>query len=130
PRPPFFSLKIYNSPAPAARNPAPSPFKMNPLLSAPNMRIQMVGRGGIIAAFLVYLGISVGCVIFAPPQSKTEISQHSAHAQHVGGRPTRVAGLPFRGVAMQLQRVDFMDGEYQKSIDEIVDVGADTVLFV
>jgi hypothetical protein len=33
-------------------------------------------------------------------------------------------------VSMQLQRVDWMETEYRKSIDEIVDVGADTVLFV
>jgi hypothetical protein len=94
------------------------------------MRIKMVGRGGVIAALLVYLGISVGCVLFAPPESRIDIQQKSIRVQHVGARPTRVAGLPFRGVAMQLQRVDFMDNEYQKSIDEIVAVGADTVLFV
>src|SRR5437867_2232139 len=94
------------------------------------MRIKMVGRGGVIAALLIYLAVSVGCVLFAPPESKTEVAQRSARVQHIGSRPTRVAGLPFRGVAMQLQRVDFMDNEYQKSIDEIVDVGADTVLFV
>src|SRR2546421_7867087 len=104
---------------------ASSPPKTNPLSSAPKMRIKMVGRGGLIAALLVYLAISVGCVFFAPGDTKTAI-----RVQHVGARPTRLAGLPFRGVAMQLQRVDFMDGEYQKSIDEIVDVGADTVLFV
>src|SRR5207244_9685950 len=72
----------------------------------------------------------VSCVLFSPPESKTEVGQRTARAPHVGAQPTRVAGLPFRGVAMQLQRVDFMDGEYQKSIDEIVEVGADTVLFV
>src|SRR5690349_13096709 len=94
------------------------------------MRIKMLGRGGLIAALLIYLGVSVGCVLFAPPESKTELAQKAVRPQHVGARPTRVAGLPFRGVAMQLQRIDFMDGEYQKSIDEIVDVGADTVMFV
>src|SRR3989440_1756927 len=108
----------------------PSPPKINPLSSAPKMRIKLVGRGGLIAALLVYLGISVGCVFFAPGDSKTDIAQRTVRVQHVGAHPTRVAGLPFRGVAMQLQRVDFMEGEYQKSIDEIVDVGADTVLFV
>src|SRR5438128_6408536 len=89
------------------------------------MRIKMLGRGGLIAALLIYLGISVGCVLFAPPESRPDI-----RVQHAGSRPTRVAGLPFRGVAMQLQRIDFMDGEYEKSIGEIVDVGADRVVFV
>src|SRR5215212_2681550 len=125
---------IYNSISAQGRKSIPqspsSPIKINRVLSATDMRFKMVGRGGIIAALLVYLGISVGCVLFAPSESKTEVQQRTARAQHVGARPTRIAGLPFRGVAMQLQRVDFLDHEYQKSIAEIVDVGADTVLFV
>src|SRR5436189_133196 len=107
----------FNRPASAAEShaePASSRLKTNRLLSAPNMRFKMVGRGGIIAALLIYLGISVGCVIFAPSESKTEVQQRTARTQHIGARPTRLAGLPFRGVAMQLQRVDFMDNEYQK----------------
>lgn len=39
------------------------------------------------------------------------------------------AGLPYRGVAMQIQRVDWID-QYEKSMDEIAAVGADTVLLV
>src|SRR5258706_8975849 len=94
------------------------------------MRIKMLGRGGLIAGLLVYIAVSLGCMIFAPAETKSDFQARATHTAHVGSRPTRVAGLPFRGVAMQLQRVDFMDSEYQKSIDEIVDVGADTVLFV
>jgi hypothetical protein len=39
------------------------------------------------------------------------------------------AGLPYRGVAMQIQRVDWIP-QYEKSMDEIAEDGADTVLLV
>jgi hypothetical protein len=38
-------------------------------------------------------------------------------------------GLPFRSITLQIQRVDWID-QYKKSIDEIANVGADTVMFV
>ena len=41
----------------------------------------------------------------------------------------KLEGLPYRGVAMQVQRIDnVMD--YGKSIDKIAELGADTILFV
>ena len=44
-------------------------------------------------------------------------------------RPAPRAGLPFCGVAMQIQRIDLIS-EYEKSIDEIAALGADTVSIV
>jgi hypothetical protein len=91
----------------------------------------MAGRWGLIAGLIVYVGVSLGCIYFAGPgESRTEAGKGSVRVQHVGARPGRVTGLPLRGVAMQLQRVDFTETEYRQSIDEIVNVGADTVLFV
>ena len=43
-------------------------------------------------------------------------------------RPAR-SGLPYCGVAMQIQRIDLIN-EYEKSIDEIAALGADTVSIV
>ena len=42
---------------------------------------------------------------------------------------TQPAGMPYRCVGMQIQRVDWLD-KYKKSVDEIAAVGADTVKFV
>lgn len=42
---------------------------------------------------------------------------------------TQAAGLPYRCVGMQIQRVDWLD-KYKKSVDEIAALGADTVKFV
>ena len=90
----------------------------------------MIGRGGLVAGLLVYIAVSLGCMIFAPPESRSDFQQRANRAQHTATRATRLTGFPLRGVAMQLQRIDFMDTEYRQSIDEIVDVGADTVMFV
>src|SRR5690606_7623357 len=38
-------------------------------------------------------------------------------------------GLPYVGAGMQIQRVDWID-RYKQSIDEIADLGGDTVLLV
>jgi len=66
-----------------------------------------------------------------PPKPKRISSKRSLRRPARRLTPTRVAGLPFRGVAMQLQRVDFIDGR----IPEIPstrssDVALTTVLFV
>lgn len=43
--------------------------------------------------------------------------------------PHSVEGLPFVGAGMQIQRVDWID-RYKESIDEIAELGGDTVLLV
>src|SRR4051812_30455632 len=84
--------------------------------------------GLLLTAAAVYLAV-LGCVIFPAA------SAGSKSANAADNRPFRAAtgvpltGLPYKGVAMQLQRVDWQD-EYKHSIDEIASTGADTVLFV
>src|SRR5687767_7244137 len=113
------------------RLPLKSPLKMPHRSESSERRgLYMIGRGGLIAGLLIYVGVTVGCMIFAPAESKTEFQQRPTRTQHVGARPDRVTKLPLRGVAMQLQRIDFTETEYRTSIDEIVDIGADTVMFV
>ena len=88
----------------------------------------MARRGVIITAIVVYLAVLIGCVFTAPaqdagdaPGGRRSLQPHAA---------SRIAGLPFRGAAMQLQRVDWIDTEYRTSVDEIVELGFDSVLFV
>jgi len=78
--------------------------------------------GLIIAAATVYLAV-LGCVIF-PSQSNGKSPPFENAATHAP-----LTGLPYKGIALQIQRVDWID-EYKKSIDEIAAVGADTIEFV
>src|SRR2546430_16577408 len=111
----------------------------------------MIGRGAIIAAVLRYLAV-VGCVVWpAAPGARLArktVVESSAEApaaalprdpepardtpretsRPLADRPG-ASGPPFCGVAMQLQRIDLID-EYEKSIDEIAALGADTVSIV
>lgn len=88
----------------------------------------MFRRVTILTAVVVYAAVMLGCML-------STSAEHSAHVPRVG-RPqtvrgaTRAAGLPFRGVAIQLQRIDWMDDEYRKAVDEVAELGADTVSFV
>jgi hypothetical protein len=87
--------------------------------------------GLIITAAAVYLAV-LGCVIF-PSEStgKTPGGGGNGEVHPFRGAATGapLTGLPYKGVAMQLQRVDWMN-DYKKSVDEIVAIGADTVMFV
>lgn len=84
--------------------------------------------GIIIAAVTLYVAV-LGCV-FLPGRNSGGVSavQDPGPYRHTA-TGTPLTGLPYRGVAMQIQRVDWIE-EYKKSIDEIANVGADTVLFV
>jgi hypothetical protein len=85
----------------------------------------MSGRWIVVGALACY-ALVMGCVV---------LTNNSSSADSAGGagghyRSTTVpAGLPYRGIAMQIQRVDWID-KYEQSMDEIADLGADTVLLV
>ena len=86
--------------------------------------------GLVITAVAVYLAI-LGCVIF--PSQTTGKTPNGVTVGAAG--PFRhmttnqpLTGLPYKGVAVQIQRVDWLD-EYKKCLDEIAAAGADTVLF-
>ena len=81
----------------------------------------------IFAALLAYLGI-VGCALMTADASPT--------AATVGRRYTPASypttspdGLPYRSITLQLQRTDWTQ-KYEKAIDQIAEVGADSVKFV
>lgn len=85
----------------------------------------MLGKRILIAAGLVY-AIVLGCVLWPSPSP----------ADNASGGGEAVTGLsdltnlrPYCAVAMQLQRVDWVE-EYKKTIDDIAADGADTVSLV
>jgi hypothetical protein len=83
----------------------------------------MTGRWIISGAIACY-ALVMGCVMLTGGGDSTQPGSGGHY------RSTTVpAGLPYRGIAMQIQRVDWID-KYEKSMDEIADVGADTVLLV
>lgn len=88
----------------------------------------MFRRGIIITAIVVYMAVMLGCVFTAPADDAPDALYGKRPQTRLAA--SRVAGLPFRGAAMQLQRVDWIETEYRKSIDEIAAMGFDSVLFV
>src|SRR5688572_33346531 len=88
----------------------------------------MSGRGIIGSAVALYL-LVLGCVLW-PDQSSGEKAPTANPARLASMTPAGAKDvLPLRGVALQIQRVDWV-GKYKKSIDEIADLGADTVSLV
>jgi hypothetical protein len=85
-----------------------------------------------VAAVATYVVVA-GCVVGTsdptgnrPTPSLVEGGGDSEPVTHPLGK---LVGLPYRGVAMQVQRIDnVMD--YGRCVDKIADVGADTILFV
>jgi hypothetical protein len=94
----------------------------------------MLGRGIILLALLLWGGVTASLLL------RTNSASGGAHAETPFAAPAHTSseavinkdwtGLPFRSIGMELQRVDWMDTEYVKSIDEIAALGFDTVLFV
>lgn len=85
--------------------------------------------GLIITAVTAYVAI-LGCVIF-PTQggSKSGVNGEAPPNFRVVTTGAPLAGLPYKGVAMQLQRIDWID-KYKESLDKVAAIGFDTVLFV
>ena len=86
--------------------------------------------GLIIAAVAAYVAV-LGCVIFPSTTGGRAAANGNGDHRPFRSVPTGqpLTGLPYRGAAMQIQRTDWIE-EYKQSIDEIADVGCDTVLFV
>jgi hypothetical protein len=89
----------------------------------------MSGRRIIGSAVVCYL-IVLGCVLWPDRSSGGKAPQADSNGFANNGAPSNAKdALPLRGVALQIQRVDWLD-KYKKSIDEIADLGADTVSLV
>lgn len=87
----------------------------------------MVGRGIIGAAVIVY-AVVLGSVLL-PGAAPADRASASEPPRAVGNAAPANGVLPFRGAAMQIQRVDWTD-QYKASIDEIAAAGFDTVSLV
>jgi hypothetical protein len=99
----------------------------------------MITRIIILTALALYLA-ALGCVVVdrddtAGPRPVGVSMADTLHpsktpAPNIPPGPLHVvAGLPYRGVVLQIQRVDWMD-KYKQGIDQIAAVGADSVEMV
>src|SRR5689334_10615796 len=96
----------------------------------------MLSRGLIGAAIAAYL-IVLGCVML-PSDATGRNAKKMSFEPGSPGEPAEVrvaadpkfaGALPFKGAAMQIQRVDWID-KYKHSMDEIAALGLDTVSLV
>ncbi len=90
----------------------------------------MIRKAIVISAVVCYLFV-VGCVLIPSGESSgtPAVGVRTYHSSATTRPPIDRSDLPYRGVAMQLQRVDWMD-KYKQSLDEISALGADTVSLV
>ncbi|MGD0539956.1 MAG: hypothetical protein ABSB33_00425 [Tepidisphaeraceae bacterium] len=88
----------------------------------------MFGRKIIIVAVVLYAAV-VGCVMSSPESSTGNAASSTSPDLPVTGLVHIAGQRPFCGVAVQLQRVDWVE-EYKKTIDDIAADGADTVSLV
>jgi hypothetical protein len=91
----------------------------------------MIGRGVIFAAMAVYAAV-LGCVVLPNDAPAKKLSTDASSNESVMPRVRSAAwaeALPFKGAAMQIQRVDWID-KYKHSMDEMAAIGLDTVSLV
>ena len=101
----------------------------------------MAGRVIIVSAIAAYV-VVLGCVVWPQGGSAAAPRDGRAGADERGdfgaldgdtvrapSPPITMAGLPYRGVVIQVGRVEDVS-VYERNIDEIADLGADTVSIV
>lgn len=77
---------------------------------------------------VVYLFV-VGCVVWPDGGSSMRTAYGESTNPAIATSRISTAEMPYRGVAIQIQRMDWMD-RYKQCIDEIAGLGADTVSLV
>lgn len=80
----------------------------------------------IYTLWIAMFALVVGCALW-PSGATAQRTTPTTNLPTTG--PTDMAGFPYRGVAIQVQRMDWMD-RYKTSIDEAAEIGADTVSLV
>lgn len=80
----------------------------------------------IYALWLLVFAVVVGCALW--PSGATAQKTVASVALPTTG-PTDLSGFPYRGIAIQVQRTDWID-KYKQSIDEAAEIGADTISLV
>jgi hypothetical protein len=93
----------------------------------------MWSKGLIFTALAVYLCV-VGCAVWPPEPlgagaAADDDGDRNGRSSPPAYRVQKLVGLPYRGVAMQIQRVQELEA-YEKSIDQVAALGADTVSIV
>lgn len=82
----------------------------------------------VVLAVGVYLAVA-GCVMLSTGSPSAEKTAPEANDEQPILANQRVEGLPYRGFAMQVQRIDDMM-DYGRCVDKIAAIGSDTVEFV
>jgi hypothetical protein len=88
----------------------------------------MSPRRVVVALAVVFWAGVMACVLLNSSGTSSAAGTESTSGPATRSGPALV-GLPYRGVGMQIQRVDWI-GKYEHSIDQIAELGADTVLLV
>src|SRR5262249_33254686 len=86
----------------------------------------MKGRVWIILGTVVYL-VVMGCVFMQPSAQSTTLANPDS-ATLVGASST--ADMPYRGMVLQVQRIDGEGLEYKRAVDAIAAIGADSIEIV
>ena len=81
----------------------------------------------ISTALFIYL-IAAGCALVSSTSASASRQEETTYVAPISP-PAHMTGLPLCGCGMQIQRVDWID-RYEKSIDEVANIGGDTVLLV
>ena len=80
----------------------------------------------IYALWLLVFAVVVGCALW-PSGATAQKTAPGVTLPTTG--PTDLSGFPYRGIAIQVQRTDWID-KYKQSIDEAAAIGADTISLV
>jgi hypothetical protein len=87
-----------------------------------------VGAIVVLTALAIYLA-ALGCAMWPMSGSAGKTNAATENEVPYTAPTAKLAGLPFRGMVLQVQRIDSPD-VYQKAIDDIAAEGADTVEIV
>src|SRR4051812_33610060 len=95
----------------------------------------MWSKSLIFTALGVYL-VVVGCAVWPPESARVGSATGGTPGDDGGADPSppayrtqKLTGLPYRGVAMQIQSMHPLEA-YHKNIDEVAALGADTLSIV
>jgi hypothetical protein len=82
-------------------------------------------RNVVLVIAVALYGLVLGCALM-----RSDAADHAPpRSAPTSFRADLAEGLPYRAVVLQIQRVDYID-KYKRCIDEIADLGADSVKFV
>ena len=89
----------------------------------------MKGRIWIILGALAYATV-LGCLMVPAPQPQTAQADSVRGVAPQAASRVNTGGMPYRGMVLQVQRIDGEGLEYKKAVDAIAELGADSIELV